>query len=122
MACAVKSLLSTPWRSLLTWERNSASTATFGVGTVFDAALQLESLALATQLRVDGLNVSVYPEPAKLPKQFKYADKLGMRFALVMGPDEAAAGNVTVKDLKSGTQQVVKRSDVASAIQKMLAE
>jgi len=90
--------------------------------TIFDSALQLESLALATALRAEGLYVTVYPEPVKLPKQFKYADKMGIRLALVMGPDEAAAGNVTVKDLKSGTQQMMKRSDVKAAIQKILAE
>jgi histidyl-tRNA synthetase len=35
----------------------------------------------------------------KLGKQFGYADKLGIPYALVIGPDERAAGVVTVKRL-----------------------
>jgi histidyl-tRNA synthetase len=88
--------------------------------TVFDEALWLDSLGLAAQLRGSGLNVVCYPEPAKLPKQFKFADKLGVRVVLVCGPEEAAAGQVTVKDLKNGVQSLVVRADAAQAIQKIL--
>lgn len=88
--------------------------------TVFDQERLLDSIALASELRRAGLRVSVYPEPAKLPKQFKYADRLGMRIAVVLGPDELANGNVTVKDLRSGAQQTVRRVDAAACIQKLL--
>jgi histidyl-tRNA synthetase len=88
--------------------------------TVFNENLLLDSYALAAELRAEGLFVSTYPEPAKLPKQFKYADKMGARVAVVMGPDEAAAGNVTIKDLKSGTQQIVARLGATAAIRKIL--
>ena len=53
--------------------------------------------------------MTCYPEPAKLPRQFKFADRMGMRVVLVLGPDEAAAGKVTVKDLTNGTQEAVRR-------------
>ena len=33
-----------------------------------------------------------YPEAAKLQKQLKYADRVGVRYALISGPDERAAG------------------------------
>ncbi len=88
--------------------------------TVFDASSWLDSLALAAQLRAAGLDVTCYPEPAKLPKQFKFADKMGMRAVLVCGPDEAAAGQVTLKDLTNGTQSQVKRAEAAASIRKIL--
>mgnify|MGYP000403927570 CR=1 FL=1 len=88
--------------------------------TVFDESRWLDSLRLAAQLRQAGLNVTCYPEPAKLPKQFKFGDKMGMRVVVVCGPDEAAAGQVTVKDLQSGTQTQFPRSDAARVIREIL--
>ena len=88
--------------------------------TVFSQELFSESLRLASELRAGGLNVVCYPEPAKLPKQFKYADRMGMRLVTVLGPDEAAAGKVTLKDLKSSAQQTVLRADTARAVRQIL--
>jgi histidyl-tRNA synthetase len=75
--------------------------------TMFDESLQVKSYALANKLRTAGIDTMVYPEPAKLPKQFKFADKMKMRVALVLGPDEAVKGEVVVKDLSTGSQQNV---------------
>ncbi|MCL4825588.1 MAG: hypothetical protein KJZ57_15360, partial [Anaerolineales bacterium] len=90
------------------------------LATVFDDSLRLQSIALAAELRRAGLNVSVYPEPAKLPKQFKYADKMKMKAAVTIGPDEAAQNQVAVKDLTSGEQVVVARADVVDAVRRLL--
>lgn len=88
--------------------------------TIFDETLWLDSLRLAAQLRQAGLNVTCYPEPAKLPRQFKFGDKMGMRVAVVFGPDEAAAAQVTVKDLKNGTQVRSSHSDAARVVREIL--
>ncbi len=40
-----------------------------------------------------GIDVELYPEPSKMAKQFRYADQLGIPFAIVVGPEEAARGN-----------------------------
>jgi len=88
--------------------------------TVFSADLLLESYTLAADLRRAGLNITCYPEPAKLPKQFKFADRMGMRAVLVLGPDEAAAGKVTVKNLTDGTQETVARQAVAGRLKQIL--
>jgi len=90
------------------------------LATVFDDNLRLQSIALAAELRRAGLNVSVYPEPAKLPKQFKYADKMKMKAAVTIGPDEAAQNQVAVKDLTSGEQVIVARADVVDAVRRLL--
>jgi histidyl-tRNA synthetase len=88
--------------------------------TVFSSELQSESLKLAAQLRQSGLNVTCYPEAAKLPKQFKFADRMGMRAVLVLGPDEVAQGRLTLKNLFSSTQEVIARTDVVAALKRLV--
>lgn len=88
--------------------------------TVFDESLWLNSYALAADLRKAGLNAIVFPEPVKLPKQFKYADKMKMRVVVTVGPDEADKGQVAVKNLLSGEQVIVQRADAAETVRKIL--
>ena len=76
-----------------------------------------ETLALADTLRRAGIPADLYPGPAKLGKQFKYADRLGMEAVCLVGPDEAAAGNVRVKWLATGEQREVAAADVPGAIE-----
>ena len=89
--------------------------------TVFDKELQPASLALASTLRQAGINTNLYPEAAKLPKQFKYADRLGIRLAAVIGPDEAAQELVTLKNLADGSQVTIPASQVPPAIREKLS-
>ncbi|MGA7730288.1 MAG: histidine--tRNA ligase [Chloroflexia bacterium] len=89
--------------------------------TVFDSSNESvrDSTQLVTELRSIGIPSEVYLNAGdKLGKQFAYADRLGIPFALVTGPDERAAGTVTVKDLKAPppNQQTVERGLVASIL------
>ena len=88
--------------------------------TVFDETLWMKSFALAAELRNAGMNTMVYPEPAKLQKQFKFADKMKMKVAVTVGPDEAEKGLVAVKNLINGEQITVKRDAVVDEIRKIL--
>ena len=88
--------------------------------TVFDDSLLLKSYALAAELRRSGINVMVYPEPAKLPKQFKFADKMKMKVAVTIGTDEAEKGLVAVKNLLDGNQQVVPQNEAVKVIRNIL--
>ena len=89
--------------------------------TIFDSESLPDAFGLAADLRQAGLKVVVYPEPAKLQKQLKYADKIGVRFALIAGPDERAAGQVTVKDLREGVQETINRAQAADYLAQRLA-
>ncbi len=84
--------------------------------TLWSEAAQPDALALAAQLRRGGIRVDVYPEPDKLGKQFKYAASRGVPFVTVVGEDELGDGTVTVKDLRTGTQQTVARARVHEVI------
>ncbi|MBN8727589.1 MAG: histidine--tRNA ligase [Xanthomonadales bacterium] len=70
-------------------------------------------LDLARELREAGINTEVVIEAGKLARQFKYADRLGIRHVLVLGGEEIARDTVAVKDLRAGTQQSVARSAIA---------
>ncbi|MBC8507342.1 MAG: histidine--tRNA ligase [Chloroflexi bacterium] len=89
--------------------------------TIFDEKLLLASYRLAADLRRAGLNVACYPVPAKLGKQFKYADRIGARVALVLGPDENAQSQVTIKNLINRDQSLVPQKEAPSLISKILA-
>ena len=88
--------------------------------SVFDEATMLDSIEVAAELRRAGLKTACYPTAAKLPKQFKYADRMGIQVVVVVGPDEAARGELTLKDLRSGTQTRVRRTEAAAAILQVL--
>ena len=89
--------------------------------TVFEESLLRESYSLAAELRQAGLNVLCFPEPAKLQKQFKFADKMKAKVAVTVGPDEAANAQVAIKNLTNGEQVTVKREAAAESIKKILA-
>ena len=74
--------------------------------TVFDADLQPASARIAEALRRHGVAVELCLDPGqRLDRQLKHADRVGARHALIIGPDEAAAGTVVVKDLRRRSQQ-----------------
>ncbi len=84
--------------------------------TVFDSERLGTSLEFAAELRKAGLKVACYPEVTKLPKQFKYADRMKISTVVVIGPDEAASGQVTIKDLSTGKQQMLSRRDAIEVL------
>jgi histidyl-tRNA synthetase len=88
--------------------------------TIWNLDTAPDALALASELRSGGLGVEMYPEADKLGKQFKYAASRGIPFVTVVGDEEAAAGAVQVKDMTSGEQQRVPRTDVAGMIRARL--
>jgi histidyl-tRNA synthetase len=90
--------------------------------TVFDESLLLQSFALAAELRQEGLNVMVYPEVAKLQKQFRFADKMKMKAALVLGPDEVAKNQVVVKNLSNGEQVAVTRESLVDMVRQVAGQ
>ena len=88
---------------------------------VFNEETQTEAMRLASEIRQDGINVIAYPEPAKLAKQFKYADRQGIRYVVLAGPDELANHKFAFKDLISGEQQIVDRGELTKMIREKLA-
>jgi histidyl-tRNA synthetase len=75
----------------------------------------------ATQaLREAGLSAELYPDPAKLKKQFKYANDRNVRWVLVLGENELASGQVMVKDMQEGAQEAMTVKEAVQKIQSSL--
>jgi len=89
--------------------------------TIFDKTSVTESLRLAAELRAGGVKAEWYPEPAKLERQLKYADATGVRFAAIVGPDELAQGQVTLRDLAERSQARVARGELVGELKQRLA-
>jgi histidyl-tRNA synthetase len=68
-----------------------------------EAAFALSCMKL---LREAGLPVELYPDMAKMKKQFEYADKRGIPFVAIIGEQEMRQGAVALKNLEGGTQQL----------------
>lgn len=75
--------------------------------TLFNEQTVSDSIKTAENLRKEGFMTMLYPNIVKLDKQFKYADKKGIPYVVVIGPDEIKEGKVVVKDMKSGKQEKI---------------
>ena len=73
-------------------------------------------LPVVRTLRDRGISVEVYPEPAKLKKQFDYADNKAIPFISINGSNEREAGLINLKNLQTGTQEAfAKTTSTASS-------
>jgi histidyl-tRNA synthetase len=76
---------------------------------------------LTAQLRAAGLRADRAFDGRSPKAQFKAADRSGARLALVIGPEEAASGQVAIKDLQqSGDQETVEMAAVIEEVRKRL--
>jgi histidyl-tRNA synthetase len=62
------------------------------------------AFGLLQQLRDRGVAAELYHEQAKFDKQFKYAEKKGIRYAIIIGAEELAAGQCNLRDLHDRSQ------------------
>ncbi len=86
-------------------EASHASTQVLFVN--FDRALETKVLPLLSQVRRAGIAAELYPEPVKMKKQFAYADKKGIPYAVVVGTDELTIGQYGLKNLRTGEQEAL---------------
>jgi histidyl-tRNA synthetase len=87
------------------------------VAPLGDAALR-HAGELARELRRAGVSVEVMPG-GKLKRAMELANKLGARFALILGDDEIAAGEYSLKDMGSGEQRRVRREQLVPAVHEL---
>jgi histidyl-tRNA synthetase len=70
------------------------------------------AVSIAKKLRDAGLAVELPPEEMKFKKSLGLADKLGARYALIIGEDEVASGTFTLKRLADADQQRLSEIDL----------
>ena len=85
--------------------------------TLFEASDRQQAAEMASGLRRAGVPTLISDAPRKLGKQLKYADRAGIRFAIIAGSDERARGVVTVKDLSDQSQTEVAATELPTFFQ-----
>lgn len=73
--------------------------------TVFSEELRKESQLIAATFRNMGITVDLYPTTDKLDKQLKYADKNGIPYVLIAGPEEIKRNMVKIKNMQTKEQE-----------------
>jgi histidyl-tRNA synthetase len=68
------------------------------------------AFSLMQQLRTRGISAELYHEQAKFDKQFKYAEKKNIPYAVIIGDKELAENTCVIRDLKKGQQEALSQS------------
>lgn len=76
----------------------------------------LEALKLIQKLRNQNIACDLYPDKAKIQKQFTYAEKNGIQFVAFYGESEIASESVTLKNITTGEQETLPASGIFAFI------
>ena len=82
----------------------------------FGETEEIYSLPILRQIRQAGINAEIYPEAAKMKKQFKYADDKKIPFVAIIGADEMANGTIALKNMQSGEQANLRLEELISQL------
>jgi len=82
----------------------------------FDKQLEGYTLSLLNKLRKENIASELYASPVKLKKQMGYADGKGIPYVLLVGEEEAASGQLSLKDMESGEQIKVTESELVQKL------
>ena len=74
------------------------------------------ALEAASLLRTGGVATLLYTEPSNLKKKMKYVDRMGARYAVIVGDQEQADGLLSVKDMQTGASLRVLLSELSTTV------
>ena len=77
---------------------------------------KLYALNLLHELRDQGIRADMDTRERNLKGQMKYANKLGAEFTAVIGGDEVASGEITLKNMSTSEQTKVRKEALADAL------
>jgi histidyl-tRNA synthetase len=81
-------------------------------------AESLVAFNIMQEMRQNKIACEIYHEPAKMDKQFKYAEKKNIPYAVIIGSKEIENKSAVVKNLKSGEQQNLQPDELISFFNK----
>ncbi|MHC8948405.1 histidine--tRNA ligase [Sphingobacterium hungaricum] len=96
----------------------STSSSTLVLICNFDEQSELYSLPIVQELREQGIASELYPSSVKLKKQMTYADNKKIPYVLLVGEEEMNTGLLSLKDMKSGEQHKLTKSELLSFLVK----
>jgi len=80
--------------------------------TIFSPETVGQSLEVTGKLRKNGIKTEVFPAEEKLDKQLKYADKKGIPYVVIIGPEEISSKTIKIKDMKTSEQKNLSTNDL----------
>ena len=81
-----------------------------------DEAAHVFAFDAVRKIRDAGISADCYPSPAKMKKQMKYANDMGVPYVVVVGGDEVASGILGLKNMQSGEQTKMSLVDIIAAL------
>lgn len=97
------------------------STASQVLVTVFSLDLFKKSIEIAQNLRSKGIFTEIFSNPeTKFDKQLKYADKKGIPYVVIIGPDEIKKKLVKLKNMKTGEQAELNQVQLIEKLTKLI--
>ncbi len=84
--------------------------------TVYGPDTYLNSLAALKELHAAGISAEVSLVEEKLAKQMRYADRKGIPYVMVLGPEEIESQKVVLKNMQTGEQEVL---DLSAAFSRL---
>lgn len=81
-----------------------------------DKKLRSEYIKLAQELRAQKVDVEVYYDPAKLDKQFKYAEQKGIAYAVLIGEEEQKQGQAQLKNIRTREQETLTQTELIKTL------
>lgn len=97
---------------------NYSSSLPLHVVIPFEQEQKTLALLLADELLAHNLATDVLLENDSLKSKMRQANRLGARYALIVGPDEVINKTIVVKDMIAATEEVVHQKDIISVLSK----
>jgi histidyl-tRNA synthetase len=94
----------------------SATSGTQVLFVQFGGETTSAAFQLLKQIRNAGISCEMYPDDAKLKKQFKYADDNKIPFVVVVGEDEVKSGMWQLRNMVTGDQQAVSTDQLIGSL------
>ena len=94
----------------------SATSGTQVLLVQFGGETTSAAFQLLKQIRNAGISCEMYPDDAKLKKQFKYADDNKIPFVVVVGEDEVKSGMWQLRNMVTGDQQAVSTAQLIGSL------
>jgi histidyl-tRNA synthetase len=82
----------------------------------FDKESETYGLGIIAILRANGIASELYPDAAKMKKQFSYADNKNIPYTLVIGSEEIQSGKLTLKNMESGEQSKLDIEEIVNLL------
>lgn len=78
----------------------------------FDELTMAYGLKILNQLRINNIASEIYPQIAKIKKQFEYANNKNIPYVMVLGESEISNQTITLKNMQSGEQKSIAFADL----------